>query len=147
MGFSWVGYVWLVAGIGLLIAEILTSGFLLAAFGVAMIVTSVLAFLELGWKAQLIGFAASTVFVLVVIRPLFLRFFYQKSSSARTNTEALIGQVGIVRNTVGPLSGGRVQVGGEDWSAVSPGEISIEVGEKVQVVAVDGAKLVVRRMT
>lgn len=147
MGFSWVGYIWLVAGIALLVAEILVAGFILAIFGIAMVATSVLAFLEMGWQAQLIGFAASTVFALVVIRPLFLRFFYQKSPQARTNTEALIGQVGVVRRQVSQLVGGRVQLGGDDWSAVARETEAIGVGEKVEVLDVEGAKLVVRRVT
>ena len=146
MGFSWIGYIWLVAGLALLVAEILTSGFLVAAFGVAMMLTSVLAFLEMGWRAQLIGFAVSTVFVLAAIRPLFLRYLYRGDREARTNVDALIGQTGVVRQRVGQMRGGRVQVGGEDWSAVSREDVPIDPGERVEVLRVEGATVVVKHV-
>lgn len=146
MGLSWIGYIWLVAGLALLLAEILTSGFLVATFGVAMILTSVLAFLEMGWREQLIGFAVASVFVLAAVRPIFLRYLYRGDREARTNIDALIGQSGIVRQRVGQMRGGRVQVGGEDWSAVTREAVSIDPGERVEVLRVEGATVVVKRV-
>ena len=55
----------------------------------------------------------------------------------------LVGQVGVAKSRLGP--GGTVQVASELWSAVSEGEEVIEDGEEVEVTAVDGLRLRVRK--
>ena len=42
---------------------------------------------------------------------------------------------------------GRVIVWGEDWRALSIDETTIEVGQKITVVRVDGAKLLVKLLS
>ena len=139
-----MGYVWLVLGIALLIGEIFTPGFILACFGVAGMFTSVLAFVGMGWRGQLIGFILATILVLVTLRPIFLKV----SGKTRTNTEALIGQVGVVRERIVDSSAsGRLAVGGEDWRAVSEDGEDIDIDQEVTVVRVEGTKLIVKRST
>jgi membrane-bound serine protease (ClpP class) len=66
-------------------------------------------------------------------------------SRPTTGVEGMIGQVGRVRAALAPR--GRVEVHGELWSAVlaggDPGPV--EPGDEVEVVAVDGLRLEVRR--
>lgn len=60
----------------------------------------------------------------------------------RTGSGLLIGKQGEVRQALAP--GGTVQVGGELWSADTEGE-TIEAGQKVVVVAVNGLRLKVKK--
>ena len=137
-----MGYVWLIGGIALLIGEIFTPGFVVACFGVAGMLTSVLAFIGMGWRGQLIGFILTTALVLVTLRPLLLK----ASGKTRTNTDALIGQIGIVREQIVDMpSSGRVLVGGEDWRAASEDGDDIDIDQKVTIVRVEGTKLIVKR--
>jgi membrane-bound serine protease (ClpP class) len=56
----------------------------------------------------------------------------------------LVGKVGVVRSDLNPQ--GEVQVGGEAWSARPvEGEGAIMVGTRVEVVAMEGLRLRVKR--
>jgi membrane-bound serine protease (ClpP class) len=62
----------------------------------------------------------------------------------RTGQESLMGRVGTVRKTLDPR--GTVQLGSELWTAsVEPGAADIPPGTRIQVVRVEGVRLVVRR--
>jgi membrane-bound serine protease (ClpP class) len=62
----------------------------------------------------------------------------------RMGVESLAGRVGIARSDLRPT--GLVQLGGEQWSAeLAPGEEPLEKGTRVQVVSVQGLKLIVRK--
>jgi len=59
-----------------------------------------------------------------------------------TGEEGLVGETGPVRVTIDSTHNGRVWIHGELWSAVSSSE-TIEVGQSIRVVAVDGMRLTV----
>jgi len=63
----------------------------------------------------------------------------------RTGQESLVGQTGIAKGAVNP--DGQVQAAGELWSAeLAEGSEEIRQGDRVQVVAVDGLKLKVKKL-
>ena len=63
----------------------------------------------------------------------------------RTGQESLTGRVGTVRKTLDPS--GTVQLGSELWTAsVEPGASDIPPGTRIQVVRVEGVRLVVRKV-
>jgi membrane-bound serine protease (ClpP class) len=69
-----------------------------------------------------------------------------QKAPVRTGQESLIGRVGTVRDDVLPHKGGMVQVAGELWSAEqAEGEASIPKGARVEVVAVKGVRVIVKR--
>jgi membrane protein implicated in regulation of membrane protease activity len=58
--------------------------------------------------------------------------------------ESLVGRTGIVRGRLSPS--GIVYLGAEQWTAeLIDGEESVQGGERVEVVAVQGLKLLVRK--
>jgi len=62
----------------------------------------------------------------------------------RTGKESLAGRTGIARDDINP--DGNVQVAAELWSAeLAPGSPPIQRGERVEVVAVEGLRLIVRK--
>ncbi len=62
----------------------------------------------------------------------------------RTGVESIIGRVGTVREALEPA--GTVQLGGELWSAqVVEGEGRLPVGERVEVMRLEGNRLLVRK--
>jgi membrane-bound serine protease (ClpP class) len=74
---------------------------------------------------------------------LFIGYLVLRTQKRRQTmgAEGMVGKIGEARTALNPT--GRVFVHGEQWSA--EGEEEIGVGEKVQVVAVDGLCLKVRR--
>ncbi len=141
-------HIWVIAGLVLFIAEIMIPGFLVACFGVGCLAAAVMAAADLGVKWQLVGFSLGTLVVYFTIRPLFLRHFYRKASPVKTNVHALVGRVGVVTQALDPHAGsGRLKVRGEDWRGVPVDDVVIEAGEEVEVVEVDGTKLLVKLVT
>ncbi len=59
-----------------------------------------------------------------------------------TGSEGMLGQLGQVSEPLKPK--GTVRVGGESWRAVSFGE-TINAGEEIEVVALNGLTLTVKR--
>jgi membrane-bound serine protease (ClpP class) len=62
----------------------------------------------------------------------------------RTGVESILGRVGTVRDALAPV--GTVQLGGELWSAQAmEGEGPLKPGERVEVVRLEGNRLLVRK--
>lgn len=64
----------------------------------------------------------------------------------KTGQATLIGKIGILRSNLIPNKTGNVRLGGEAWTAeLVEGEKKLKTGEQVEVVAVDGMRLKVRK--
>ena len=62
----------------------------------------------------------------------------------RTGEESMIGRTGVARTELNPK--GSVQVGGELWSAeLEEGSPKLKVGTRVEVIRVDGLRVIVRK--
>lgn len=68
-----------------------------------------------------------------------------QAAPVRMGQETLVGRTGVVRSAI--KRSGLVQLGGEQWTAeMAPGEEVAVQGDRVEVVSVDGLKLVVRKL-
>lgn len=139
--------IWTVVGIGLVVLEMLTPGFIAAIFGLGCILPAVLAGLGFGWQVQAVAFAVSTLILFVTFRPFALKHFHRNAPELKTNADALVGKVGIVNERISQaLNTGRVKCHGDDWKAVAEDPThEFDVGVRVAVTAVNGITLVVRR--
>jgi len=148
MNITWfqIWHLWVILAIALFIGEIFTPGFILGCFGISALLTAGIAKIGLGVVFQLIGFAIFSLVIFFTIRPLFLKFFYPSSRDFKTNVKALIGREGIVIERIDPDTiRGRVKIDGEDWWAVSLNGSTYEVGERVQVVDIQGTKVIIKK--
>jgi membrane-bound serine protease (ClpP class) len=67
-----------------------------------------------------------------------------QKSPVRMGVESMVGRIGIAQNDINPV--GLVQLGGEQWTAeLAEGEEPIERNERVEVTAVQGLRLLVRK--
>lgn len=135
------GYLWLIAGVGLLLCEIGTPGlFLFSSLAVAAIATAPFAFWEISLQAQCLVFLGFSVINFFVMR----RYIHKlQHTRHKSNIDALVGQRGVVTTLISPHRPGRIKVGGEEWVAVTVEE-AYQKGTEVMVIAVRGNKLVVR---
>jgi len=135
--------VWVIAAVALAVGEILTPGlFFLGPVALAAGVTAVIAVAGAPVWLQLILFAAASAASLAVLRPLAQRHL-RMPAAIRTGTAALEGAHAVVLQRV-DQTGGRVRIGGEDWSARAfmPDQV-IEPGTRVEVVKIEGATALV----
>ncbi|MCX4509904.1 NfeD family protein [Streptomyces sp. NBC_01619] len=137
---AWVW--WLIAAVGLGIPLVLTAmpefG-MLSAGAVAGAVTAGLGF---GVVSQVVVFAAVSVALIAVVRPIAARHSSQRPQLA-TGIDALKGRQAVVLERVDG-DGGRIKLAGEIWSARAlDTSRAFEPGEQVDVVEIDGATAVV----
>lgn len=138
-------FLWLMAGLILLILEVLTPGFILACFGIAAILASASAGIGFGLNGQLIVFAFGILLSGLLIRPIFFKLLKGDQKQV-SNIDAYRGKVGQVTLAIDPVhNSGRVKVGGEDWKAalVTPSAEPIPAGTTVTVDRIEGATIFV----
>ncbi len=132
--------IWMIAGILCIIIEIMTTGFVFLSFGVAAIVTGLVAkFVNV--PIQFLIFALSAFLVFLSMRKFSKKIL--SSNPTETNMYALKGKTGIVTKTIEAEGKGYVKIGGEEWSAVSIKNEKIESGQKILIKDLEGNKLIV----
>lgn len=132
--------IWILIGLGLLIAEVFVPGVFLLWIGLAVLGAGLYA---LAFSAS---FAGKVVVFLVLLAAgiaaaLSLRRRQRPEARVNTPDAGLVGRIGTL--TEHASSGARVRLGDSDWSARVCGEAA--VGDAVRVEGVDGTTLVVRR--
>jgi membrane protein implicated in regulation of membrane protease activity len=138
---AWVA--WAIVAVGLAVGEIFTPGlFFLGPIALAAVASAIAAAIGGGVAVQVIVFAAASLASLAVLRPL-ARAHLRMPPALRTGTAALVGARAVVTQRVDE-NGGRIKLGGEEWSARSyiPGE-AYEPGQHVEVAEIRGATALV----
>jgi len=135
---------WLIAAIVLFILEVLTPGFVLANLALGAMAAAGAAALGGGAITQAASFCVACLISFFTVRPFMQRVAFGNAARMRTGTEALIGATAVVRQRISMPLGGRVQVGGDDWSARSENDLDIAEGQAVEVIRVESTVLIVR---
>jgi len=134
--------VWLIVGVALVAAEVLSGAFVLLMLGVAGLVAALVAFAGAGTAISAGAFVLTAAGGITFARPALQRRFHS-GGHIKTNVDALIGAKAIVISQVDEHHG-RVKIGGEVWSARAYDETQvIEPGHAVTVMNISGATAVV----
>jgi len=136
----WV--LWLIAAVVLGVAELMTTTLAFGLVAVGALAAALAGALSGGAVVQLAVFVAVSLAGIVLLRPVALRRL-RRRPGLRTGTAALVGRTGYVLADVSP-HGGRVRIGGEEWSARPYDEASvIPAGATVDVLQIKGATALV----
>ena len=135
--------IWAIAAVLLSVGEILTPGmFFLGPVALAGVAAAVAALIGLGVALQLVVFIAGSIATVAFLRPVARRHL-RMPAALRTGTAALEGTKAVVLQRV-DVHGGRVRIGGEEWSARAYVEDQVfEPGTRVEVVKIEGATALV----
>ena len=138
---AWIA--WAIVAVVLAVGELFTPGlFMLGPIALAAAAAALSAVAGAGFAIQLIVFVAGSVASLAVLRPL-ARAHLRMPPALRTGTAALVGTRAVVLQRVDE-HGGRIKLGGEEWSARAfvPGQ-EFEAGQNVEVAEIKGATALV----
>lgn len=137
--------IWLIlCGVFLLI-EIFTVSFLMFWPGIGAFLAFIASILDFSFGVQIGVFAISTALMLIFMKPLVSKLF--KTKDVPMNSNAIIGKQAIVIKEIDNLnSKGQVKVNGELWSALSIDNTIIEENSTVEITAIDGVKLKVKKI-
>ena len=134
--------VWLIAAGIFFIIEIATVGFLIFWLGIGALFAMFASFFTASIIAQTVVFVVTSSILIPLTKPLADKFTGKKTIP--TNTYSLINKHGIVITEINPIEGtGLVKVNGETWSAKSEDESIIAKDTEIEVLSIDGVKLIV----
>jgi membrane protein implicated in regulation of membrane protease activity len=134
---------WLIVGVVLIIAEMVTPSFFLIWFGIGAVAAAGAAYLRATSTLQWIVFLGSSA-ALVLCSRLFARRVTPGPPPLRTNIDEYLGETGVVIQRIDPVANtGLIRVKKEEWRADA--DEVIEEGARVEVIGSGGAHLKVRR--
>ncbi len=132
--------IWIVAGIGLLIGEMLTGGFFMIFIALGCFGAALAASLGAATPAQIILCSILSVAGVAILRqPLRTRLLRSIAIDADIGKEIKLDQ------PVLPHQQTRVTYQGTSWLATNLGEESLKEGERVTIVGMDGNTLLIRK--
>ncbi|MGI6403229.1 MAG: NfeD family protein [Oscillospiraceae bacterium] len=140
---SFGALIWLILAAGLIIVESMTVQLVCIWFAVGSLLAAMASYVGAAFWLQLLICLLSSLAVLIVGRPLLLDKLTVRRQA--TNADQVVGQLGMVTQRIDNLQQtGRVSANGLDWSARSEGGQAIPQGMPVEVLRIDGVKLIVR---
>ena len=137
---AWI--VWLIVAVVLGAAELVTFTFALGLIAVGACVAAAVAAVHLGLPFQLLAFVLASGAGLGLVLPVARRHL-KHPPLLKTGPAALVGRRARVLEEV-TEHGGRIRIGGEEWSARSYDEtLVIPAGQTVDVMQIEGATALV----
>ena len=136
-------WVWVIIAVALAVGEILTPGlFFLGPVALAAGAAALAGLLGAGTVGSLIVFIVGSLLSLAFLRPI-ARRHVRMPALARTGTDALVGRKAVVTRKV-DHHGGRVRIGGDEWSARAYLDGTVyEEGTTVDVIQIEGVTALV----
>ena len=136
--------IWLVIVIASLLIEIITVDLVSIWFGIGGIAALICYLLNLSIPIQIAAFVIISIIMMIIIRPIAKR--YLRTNIVSTNYDRVIGKHALVTRNITSDSKGEVKVLSTFWSATSIDNNDITEGEYCEVLAVEGAHLIVRKI-
>jgi len=135
-------YIWLIAAGIFFVIEIATVGFLVFWLGIGALASMVVSFFTDSVLIQFAVFVVVSTILLIFTRPLVNKYIAKPGKP--TNASTLINKHGIVTADINTIEGhGLVKVNNQIWSAKCESGSIIPEGTEVEVVKIEGVKLIV----
>lgn len=131
--------VWMIAGLILAALEMIVPGFVIIWFGVAGVITGILAIFVHNSYIQFGVFVVLSSFMVIFSQRIARRITHAEPELVGANR--WVGTIGRVIADIKPPEFGRVKVHGEEWRAMAVHELP--AGSEVRVVNIAGTHLVV----
>ena len=135
-------WVWVGVFVFAIIFEFVTEEIVSIWFAIGAVPAFILSlFDEAHWGIQIAVFFAVSAIFLFLTRPLIIK--KMKKNEFKTNIDTVVGDTAVVTKEILPPEYGTVKLNSLIWTAVSEDEVG--VGENVEVLSVQGNKLIVKK--
>ena len=138
-------WIWILIGLVLVLAEVVTpGGFYFIFFGAGAVSVGVLAGLQLAGPVwlQFILFSALSVGALWLFREKLLRL---TQTAPREPIDNLVGETAVAVDEISINAVGKAELRGASWSARNVGDQPLARGQRCKVEKVEGLMILVRR--
>lgn len=142
--YLWI--IWLVVFVLALLLEWGTSELVSIWFAIGAVISLILSLIPgVAWWIQLIVFVVISAAILIFLRPFLKKLL--KNSRVDTNIDEIIGKKGFMTADYTDTEVGEVKIQGVLWTAINTEENEcLKKGDKVVVVAIQGNKLIVKKI-
>ncbi len=147
--YMWI--IWLALMIVMVIVECMGPALVsiwFAAGALVSLILSLLSFIDgvmIPWWVQVIVFVVVSGITLLALRPLTKRVL--KRNTISSNVDSLVGKRGLLEEEIKPFEPGVCRINDVSWTAISTnGKETIAVKSVVEVVAIQGNKLLVKKV-
>jgi membrane protein implicated in regulation of membrane protease activity len=137
-------WAWILLGIVLFLAEIVTpGGFYIIFFGVGAVAVGVLAGFDLGGPLwfQFVLFSLISVLALWLFREKVLRLV---QGGPRHSVDSLVGETAVATEDIAANAIGKAELRGTSWTARNVGEKPLARGERCTVERIEGLTIFIR---
>ena len=136
-------YVYLIIAFGCFVGELFTMEFSLTCLGIGCLGAALAAWLGSALWLQIAVFTLVSVVCWLGVRPLALKYFYNKSKDVKAPADDVIGKQAVGEIAIDPVQGtGRVLVKGESWKATAAKPLA--TGTQCVVEKLNGVTLFVK---
>ena len=142
--YMWI--IWLALFVIMIIIEASGPALVSIWFSVGALLALIVSFIPgVAWWIEIIVFLVISSACLLALRPICKRYF--KRNTLNTNVDSFVGKRGYVIEDIEDLKPGAVKIGDVSWTAVpADSKQKILENEVIEVVAVNGNKLVVKKV-
>ncbi|MGN0315994.1 MAG: NfeD family protein [Fusicatenibacter sp.] len=135
---------WLIALVILLVIEAATLGLTTIWFAGGALIALIASMFGANFWVQMGCFILVSLILLIFTRPAAVR--YMNKDTLKTNVEGVVGMEAVVTEDIDNLLGtGKASLNGNPWTARSEtADIRIAAGTTVEVIRVEGVKLIVK---
>ncbi len=133
--------IWFVIIIISAIIEITTMDLTSVWFSIGALVAFILSIFSDNIILQIVIFVAISVILLFSVRPIAKNYF--RTNLINTNADRLVGKTAICTKEIRAGERGEVKIDGKFWTAVTSNDEYIMIDQKVEVLAIEGVKLIV----
>ncbi len=142
--YMWI--VWLALFIVMIIVEASGPALVSIWFAVGALVAMIVSFIpKVPWWVEVIVFVAISLIFFFALRPVVKK--RMKREEVKSNIDSLVGKRGYVQSEISSLTPGECKINDVVWTAVPvDNDEVIEKDSVVQVIAINGNKLIVKKV-
>ncbi len=137
--------IWAVLIVFFTLVEAFTLGLTSIWFAVGSLAALIASALGFNIYVQIVSFIVVAIVLLIYTRPVARKVF--KIGQNKTNIDALIGKTATVTKLILPMEVGQVKLNGQIWTAKGEESETYAVGDVVEVLAIEGVKLIIKKNT
>ncbi len=141
---EWIVLLWFAIIIISAFIEVNTMDLTSVWFSIGAVIAFVLAIIGFNVLIQIGAFVSVSVLLLLSVRPIAKNYF--RTNLVNTNADRLVGKVATCTKEVRPGERGEVKVDGQFWTAITSGDETVLVDEKVEILSIEGVKLIVVKL-
>ena len=142
--YMWI--IWLALFVIMLVVEALGPALVSVWFALGALIAMIISFIPgVTWWIEIVVLVVISIAAFFALRPISKRFI--KRNEVKSNVDSLIGKKGYVIEKISFLNPGSCKIGDVIWTAVALNEKEeIEKDEVVEVITIDGNKLIVKKV-